>query len=100
MRRLIFTTMLVTSLALAALGQKDKGSQKPVVDQTQQQMEQRTAEVKRRTGKSVDPNKVGTPVADPKGRKHVLCFTLAPDDWNMLFPHIPSDYGGTVCVRR
>ena len=100
MRRLIFTVMLITCVTLSALGQKDKGSQKPVVDQTEQQMKERVAEVKRRTGKSVDPNKVGTPVADPKRRRHALCFTLAPDDWNMLFPHIPSDYGGTVCVRK
>lgn len=100
MRRLIFTVMLLTCLTLSALGQKDKGSQKPVVDQTQQQMKERVAEVKQRTGKSVDPNKVGTPVADPKRRRHVLCFTLAPEDWNVLFAHIPSEYGGTVCVLK
>lgn len=100
MQRLVFTIMLVTCLTLSALGQKDKGSQKPVVDQTQPQMEQRAAAAKQRSGKSVDPNKIGTPVADPKRRRHVVCRTLGPEEWGLVFPDIPGEYGGTVCVRK
>jgi len=99
MKRVIFTLLMTACLTLSAVAQKNKGT-KPVVDQTQPQMNQRAADAKKRTGKSVDPNRMGTPVADPQRRHHVLCFTLAPEDWGMLFPDIPSEYGGTVCVRK
>ncbi len=99
MRRLVMTLILTSFLALQVLGQKDGKSTKPVIDQTPQQMEQRAGVVRRRTGKSIDPNKIGTPVADPKRRKGV-CRTLSYEEWALVFPDIPSEYGGTVCYRK
>jgi hypothetical protein len=99
MKRMIFTVLVTACLMLSAVAQKNRGS-KPVVDQTQPQMDQRVADAKKRTGKSVDANRMGTPVADPQRRRHVLCRTLGPEEWGLIFPDIPSDYGGTVCVRK
>jgi hypothetical protein len=62
MKRMIFTVLVTACLMLSAVAQKNRGS-KPVVDQTQPQMDQRVADAKKRTGKSVDANRMGTPVA-------------------------------------
>ncbi len=98
MKKILCTFALLTCLTLSALGQKDNKSEKPVVDQTPQQMNQRASDVKRRTGKTVDPNKMGTPVADPKRRKG-RCRYLGPEEWALVFPDYASNYGGTVCFR-
>ena len=83
-------------------GKKASKSKKEprTIDQTPKQLQDRATDVKRRTGKSVDPNAIGKPVADPHRRPRVLCRTYGPEEWNLIFPDIPSDYGGTVCVRK
>lgn len=98
MKRLLFTFAVLACLTLPALGQKESKSEKPVIDQTPEQMNQRVAEVKRRTGRNVDPNKMGTPVSVPKRRGR--CRYLAKEEWNLVFSDYPSEYGGTVCTRR
>jgi hypothetical protein len=35
----------------------------------------------------------------PKYRKRGFCRVLGPEEWNLVFPEIPSEYGGTVCYR-
>jgi len=100
MNRLFLATAMVVCLTALTFGQKDSNSKRPVVDQTQSQMDERASAAKRRTGKSVDPSRIGTPVADPQHRKRVLCRQYGPEEWNLIFPDIPSEYGGTVCVRK
>ena len=99
MKKLAIAVVLIGSFVFCVFGAKTGADKKPL-DQTQSQIEKRTSDVKKRTGKSVDFNKIGQPVADPQHRKRVLCRVLDPAEWGLVFPDIPSEYGGTVCVRR
>jgi hypothetical protein len=80
----------------------------PLIQLTPAQFKQRVAEAKGH----LTLRDVGEPVARPKPKKkpgpaapqarrfRVLCRVLGPEEWNLIFPEIPSEYGGTVCVRR
>jgi hypothetical protein len=76
----------------------------PVVTLSRQQVKRRLADVKKRSGKSLSVSKfgkLGKPVASPHlRRRHGFCRVLDPEEWNLVFPDIPSEYGGTVCVRK
>lgn len=96
MRRLLFITLIVTCLGLTAWGQKDQEANKAVLDQTQQEWNQRVADVKRRTGKTI---KLEKRVADPKRRGgRVRCYGMDAYSWK-LATGLDSEYGGTICVR-
>lgn len=96
MRKLLIITVIVSCLALTASGQKDQETNKPAVDQTQSEWNQRVADVKRRTGKSI---RLEQRVADPKRRGgRIRCYTLDPWGWELAFGQ-KTEYGGVVCVR-
>jgi hypothetical protein len=38
--------------------------------------------------------------ATPERRRHAVCYVLGPEEWNLLFPDIPSEYGGMICYRQ
>jgi hypothetical protein len=96
MRKLSFITLIVVCLGMTALGQKDQEANKPLVDQTEPEWNQRAADVKRRSGKTIRLEKR---VADPKRRGRVLCYQLDAYSWKLAFG-LDSEYGGIVCVRR
>ena len=100
MKKLAIAIVLIGSFVFCVFAEKNGADKKPPFDQTQSQIDKRTADVKKRTGKSMDFNKIGQPVADPQRRRHVLCRVLGPEEWGLVFPDVPSDYGGTVCVRK
>lgn len=96
MRKLLFITLIVACLGLTALGKKDQEANKAVLDQTQQEWNQRVADVKRRTGKTIRLEKR---VADPKRRgARALCYVLDAYSWKLATGR-NSEYGGTICVR-
>ncbi len=99
MKKLTISLALIVIFAFCSFGQKES-NKKPVIDQTRPQINQRVADGKKRSGKSVDFDKTGQPVADPQRRKHVFCRVLGPEEWGLLFPDIPGEYGGTVCIRK
>lgn len=85
----------------------------PVVNLTQQQIDKRMADFKERFGRSLNFDEVGEPVAHSvsrietpedgviptlrRGRHKHRCRVLGPEEWNLVFPDIPSEYGGMVC---
>lgn len=95
MRELLFITLIVVCTAFTASGQKGKETEKPLLDLTQQEWNQRVADVKRRTGNTI---KVGKPVADPRRRRRVRCFTADAFSWK-LATGFDSDIGGLICYR-
>lgn len=96
MRKLLFITLTVACLGLTALGQKDQEADKAVLDQTQPEWNQRVADVKRRTGKTI---RLERRVADPKRRgRRIRCYTLDAYSWKLATGH-DSEYGGIVCTR-
>jgi hypothetical protein len=73
----------------------------PVVTLTRQEVRQRLADVKKRSRKSLRMSKLGQPVAaHKKRRRHGYCRVYGPEEWNLIFPEIPSEYGGTACYLR
>ena len=94
MKRIALAIAAITLWSLFAVAQKNGGSEPkpPVVYQTQQQIDNRIADVKQRTGKTLN---LGKPVANPK---RVRCYVLSKDDWK-LAGFGDSEYGGTVCCR-
>ena len=95
MRKILVVTLIVVCLGLTASGQKDQDADKPLVDQTQPEWNERAADVKRRTGKTL---KLERRVADPKRRAKTRCYTLDPYSWKLAFG-TDTEYGGVVCVR-
>jgi hypothetical protein len=96
MRKFLFITLIVACLGLTASGQKDQEANKPLIDLTQPEWNQRAADVKRRTGKTIRLEKR---VADPKRRARVKCFTLTAYEWKLATGG-DSEYGGIACLRR
>ena len=97
MKKLIVIATLISASAFFAFGQKNES---PVVTLTQQQINERTADVKRRTGKTINMERIGKPIADPHRRRRVVCRQMSPQEWGLVFPDIPSEYGGMVCTRK
>ena len=97
MRKLLFVALIVTCMVVAAAGQKDQEANKPLVDQTQGEWNQRASDVKRRSGKTI---KLEKSVADPKrrGGAKIRCYTLDAYSWELAFG-TRTEYGGVVCVR-
>lgn len=84
----------------------------PAVTLTEKEMRQRTEELNKRSRKSLDLKKLGNPVAQPKPKRkspsggdastpqsRSFCRVLSPEEWSLVFPEYPSDYGGMVCYR-
>ena len=82
----------------------------PVVNLTQGQIDRRMVKLKERSGKSLNFDEAGEPVVQlkpktkPPGdrrsavhRRRKRCKVLGPEEWNLIFPDIPSEYGGMVC---
>jgi hypothetical protein len=95
MRKFVLIILTVACLGLTASAQKDQEANKPHVDQTQPEWNERVADVKRRTGKTV---RLGRSVADPKRRGKIRCYTLDAWGWELAFG-TKTEYGGVVCVR-
>jgi len=96
MRKLLLSGLIVTCMGLTASGQKKQEADKPVLDQTQPEWNERVADVKRRTGKTV---RLGRSVADPKRRGKIRCYTLDAYSWKLATGG-DSEYGGVICLRK
>jgi hypothetical protein len=40
------------------------------------------------------------PINSPARRSRAFCRTLGPEEWGLVFPESPSEYGGTVCYLK
>ena len=85
----------------------------PLMVVTRDEVKVRIGKARKRSRRRLNARTMGKPVLKaktkirgggslpaPLRRRRVFCRVLDPAEWGLLFPDIPSEYGGTVCIRK